>query len=312
MHDRRSCHALEPFPDWRCSDGMTTRTIIRVLMFGLLLSLPASAAPASAELRPSVVSSRPMETIAGGATGSWRVQRTGTTTQIRWTSGATTWSTNVPKQFGLPVVTSRGLRAGPTLDGSAIALAAEPKRIANSWSSTFVVVAKTSMNTVSMPGQWAYDAISPDGATLFLIESVGGGRYWVRSVDAGTGRLGERLVTKTVSFDPATTTVEDGPMEGLALDRLASTDGRTVFTLYDGPSHPFVHALNIAEGWALCYDLPGDLRARAAVLHLRRGPADGTVNVVSEGAIVAQITTSGTRWGPSVRVAGTDRPPVNS
>ncbi len=100
-------------------------------------------------------------------------------------------------------------------------------------------------------------------------------------------------------------------MEGLPLDRVASLDGRTVYTLYDGPFHPFIHALNTAEGWALCYDLPDNLRSRASALVLRPRHTVGAIDVVDDGdAVVAQITELGSRWGPAVRVRGTSRPPV--
>ena len=32
-----------------------------------------------------------------------------------------------------------------------------------------------------------------------------------------------------------------------------------VFTLYQGAAHPFIHALNSLEAWAVCIDLPAVL-----------------------------------------------------
>ena len=282
-----------------------------------LIVLVGIVEPASASLRTggansprAFVSSRSTETIAGRQAETWRVTRIGRTTEVRWASGPTSWSRRIAAPFGLPVVTSRGLRAGPTLDGSTIALAAAPRRVGTDWSSSFAVVTKARTHTISLVGEWAFDAISPNGRMLFLTESVGRGRYWVRGVDVTTGQAGEPLVTKTIGFAPSTTAVEDGPMEGLPLDRVASSDGRTIYTLYDGPSHPFIHALSIADGWALCYDLPDTLRSRASVLLLRPRHALETIDVVEGGAVLAQITMPGSRWGPTVRVAGTGRPPV--
>jgi len=48
-------------------------------------------------------------------------------------------------------------------------------------------------------------------------------------------------------------------MAGYPLGQVRRADG-SVFTLYRGLDHPFIHALNTREGWALCLDLP-DTRA---------------------------------------------------
>src|SRR5205814_245396 len=46
-------------------------------------------------------------------------------------------------------------------------------------------------------------------------------------------------------------------MQGIRLDAVPSASGEWLFSLYiDGNNHPFVHALNLAQGWALCLDLP--------------------------------------------------------
>lgn len=277
-----------------------------VLLVTLFEPTAASPRTDTRNLPPIVAT----ETIRGALPGTWRVIRTRRATDVRWESGATSWSRRIPGPFGLPVVTSRGLRAGPTLDGAAIVLASAPLRVGTKWSSSFAVVTKTRARTISLPGQWAFDAISPNGNNLFLTESVGPGRYWVRSVDTTTGKAGAPLVTKAISFDPPTTAVEDGPMEGMPLDRIASPDGLVLYTLYESPSHPFIHALNIGDGWALCYDLPDTLRSRVLGFVLRSGLADGIIDVVDAGAIAAQITLPGSKFGTSVRLPGTSRPPV--
>jgi outer membrane protein assembly factor BamB len=47
----------------------------------------------------------------------------------------------------------------------------------------------------------------------------------------------------------------DEVMAGYPLAQVRRADGG-VFTLYRGTEHPFIHALNSVEGWALCLDLP--------------------------------------------------------
>jgi hypothetical protein len=169
------------------------------------------------------------------------------------------------------------------------------------------VVTEGSVRPIDLTGQWAFDAISPNGRSLFLTESVGPGQYYVRPYDVVTGRLGEALVTKTIAVEPYNGAVEEGPMEGLALDRVISADGHVVFTLYDGPEHPFIHRLNVADGWALCFDLPATMKAQASDLLLRRGSEMGTVQVLRGKAVVAQITDTTSVRGPSVRVVETAR-----
>lgn len=244
------------------------------------------------------------QTIAAPHGGSWRVTTSGSRTVVERLDGRRSWSTTLTGRFALPVVTARGLRAGPSLDGTSIVLSASPAS-----STSFAIVSRTQTHRLELPGKWTFDAVSPNGATVFLAESVGHSQYWIRSVDAASAHVGDRLVTKTVSYD-ALNGGSDGPMEGLALDRLMSDDELTAYTLYDGPSHPFVHALDTAHGGALCYDLPDALKGASANLSLRRGPQAGLIDVVQGNRVVAQVADPTSTWGPAVRVAGTDHAPV--
>ena len=142
---------------------------------------------------------------------------------------------------------------------------------------------------------------------MFLTESIGNGRYWVRSVDVATGRAGDPIVTKSIT--PTSVEVDEGPMEGLPMDRVVTADGVTVFTLYDGPAFPFVHALNVANGGALCYELTGGPEGPVVRLRLRLGTANGSVDIRDGSRTVAQIWTPSSLYGPSVRIAGTSSPP---
>jgi hypothetical protein len=117
---------------------------------------------------------------------------------------------------------------------------------------------------VSLPGGFTFDAISPDGATIYLIEHlspVWGGPYRVRALDTGSGELRPGAIV-----DP------DEPwerMSGLPVSRVTSADGRWAYTLYAGYGggrrdgrgapgirDPFVHALDTVAGRAICIDLP--------------------------------------------------------
>ncbi len=167
--------------------------------------------------------------------------------------------------------------------------------------SSFTVVRRNNPKTVALTGTWNFDAMSVDGRTLYLTESVGQGRYWVRAVDVATGRAGEPIVTKSIT--PTRVEVEEGPMQGLPMDRLVAP-GRTVFTLYSGPSYPFVQALDLSNGGALCYELKGIAGGSASRLRLRFGPAIGSVEVRDGSATVARISTPASPHGPAVTIGG--------
>lgn len=111
---------------------------------------------------------------------------------------------------------------------------------------------------IELPGSYEYDALSPDGSILYVVEhldATAGGRYQVRSIDVNSG-----AVDPTVISDKR---FANEPMAGAPITQLRRTDGM-VLTLYRGPDHPFVHALNSKEKWALCIDLPAEGAADAA------------------------------------------------
>lgn len=252
----------------------------RIVMVTLALTLLLSPIPAPAS-----------------PTG-WRVTLKGDSTVVRRGS----WTTVVLGRWRLPVVTIRGTTAGPSPDGSALVLGAVESP-ATRTSSSFVVVRKTGINNVDLPGRWEFDAVSPDASTMYMTESAGEGAYWVRPVAVATAKPGLRLVTKSIAPAPQPIGREEGPMRGRPVDRVTSRDGQTIYTLYDGPEHPFVHALNIVSGGALCYDLPSTMRVDVMRLRLRLGPRPGLVDVLRSKTIVAQVVDPS--LGPAVRVVGT-------
>jgi hypothetical protein len=46
-------------------------------------------------------------------------------------------------------------------------------------------------------------------------------------------------------------------MTGTPVARVRSADGSAVYTVYEGPEHPFVHALLTDVQISICVDLPG-------------------------------------------------------
>ena len=108
------------------------------------------------------------------------------------------------------------------------------------------------VDRITLDGDFAYDALSPDASTLYLTEHVDVNyvnRYVVRAYDLRNHVLRPgRIADKTQL---------DWVMEGSALTRATSGDGRWVYTLYSRPGgYPFVHALDTVNGSAHCIGLP--------------------------------------------------------
>jgi outer membrane protein assembly factor BamB len=113
---------------------------------------------------------------------------------------------------------------------------------------------------IELHGSFDYDAISPDGSSLYVVEHLAGqaeGRYQVRAVDVATGSLRDAIIADKRNVGEA--------MAGWPIAQIRRSDG-VVLTLYRGTEHPFIHALNTAEGWAVCIDLPASRDDASAAL----------------------------------------------
>jgi hypothetical protein len=119
----------------------------------------------------------------------------------------------------------------------------------------FAVVRRTPIGepltrVVELAGAFEYDALSPDGSLLYVVEHLGGkpeGRYQVRVVDVSTGVMRDTIIADKRNLEEA--------MSGWPIAQIRRPDG-IVMTLYRGAEHPFIHALNTREAWAVCIDLP--------------------------------------------------------
>jgi hypothetical protein len=103
-----------------------------------------------------------------------------------------------------------------------------------------------------LAGRYAYDALSPDGKTLYLTQYVdkdNAERYVVRAYDLEHQRLLPGRI--------ADRTQRSWVMEGFATTRTTSADGRWVYTLFMRPGGtPFIHALDTVGRKAHCIGLP--------------------------------------------------------
>jgi DNA-binding beta-propeller fold protein YncE len=176
-------------------------------------------------------------------------------------SGRQLRSVTIPGRYRLPVIGAAGTPDGLSGDGGTLALV----NVADIPVSRFALL-RTDLakppELVDLPGRFEFDALSPDGSRLFVIEHLAGAdrsAYRVRFYDRGADRLDPNvIVDKRDAWETS--------MSGYPNTRVTGPGGAWVFTLYRNAHHgPFVHALNAADGYAMCIDLPkgrgGDDRA---------------------------------------------------
>jgi WD40 repeat protein len=113
--------------------------------------------------------------------------------------------------------------------------------------STFAVVSRTDEQTFTLPtDKWGFDALSGD--KVYLLKYLSNG-YEIRLYDLTTGEL----AAKPLKDPKASSTIW-----GIAWERVASPDGRYLFTLYvGGNGGAMVHQLDLKTSAARCIDLPG-------------------------------------------------------
>jgi hypothetical protein len=195
---------------------------------------------------------------------------------IRVRSGRVLRSGVLPGFYGVPIVAWDNSTGGVSGDGRTLVLGAYGPSPGSAGSTPFVILSTRTLRPVErfrLQGSWAFDAISPDGSRIYLVEYLAAGRnprYRVRTVDGRTGRLDPEVIVDRRE--------DEVLMRGQPVTRRASADGRWAYTLYARPgAEPFVHALDTVEGEAYCVDLPLELRqVEQMALRLRLGK-DGLV-----------------------------------
>ncbi len=192
--------------------------------------------------------------------------------------------------FTIPAVAYDGSASGLSADGGTVVLI-EPRQSFPRAETTFRILTAPRLGLlrlVRLRGDFSFDAISPDGARMYLIEYTNPTdptRYLVRAYDLRTGRLLERPIV-----DPRERTDK---MRGSPLTRTTSADGRYAYTLYDGAGGtPFIHALDTSDGSARCIDLAA-LAGKSHLWQMRlRLAGDGhTLTIRGNHTTVALVDT---------------------
>jgi hypothetical protein len=109
------------------------------------------------------------------------------------------------------------------------------------------------VRSAMLNSSFTFDALSDDGASLFLVEHVSSPLdYRVRRYDLNAGRLDPGILVEKGASPSAL-------MNGQWYASVPSSERSTVYSLYYGQSGPFVHELNLDGGPfpVVCVDLPG-------------------------------------------------------
>jgi len=216
-----------------------------------------------------------------------------TVLQIDQDGGQITGTRSIRGEYGVPLVALDGTPSGLSADGRTLVLINPrdtfPRR---STSFSIVDIANGRLGkgeTLTLRGDYSFDALSPDGDTLFLVEytSRDYNDYVVREYDLREARL---IPEPVLVPDEA-----PGEMRGLPMTRTTSTDGRWEYTLYDGggDGEPFIHGLDTVEGTSVCIDLP-QLEGEQNILRvgLDLDPGESTIAVTGrDGELLASVDT---------------------
>jgi len=165
-------------------------------------------------------------------------------------TGQLMWSRDVPGRFEVKVASAgaRFVALGPR--------SADTGYPAGRASTELVILGEgAEPRTIELDGNYAPEAFSTDGETLFVVEYLPALRptsYRVRQLDLLTGEVGG-VYTVDAELQES--------MQGTARIQAASPDGTRLYTLYSlddglGASRTFVHVLSLDEKWAHCVDLP--------------------------------------------------------
>jgi hypothetical protein len=183
--------------------------------------------------------------------------------------------------FTIPVVAYDGSPAGLSADSDTLVLI-KPRPAFPRRDTTLYVLDTdgriTPEGTITLKGDFSFDAISPDGETIYLIHYLSRRdqtRYEVRALDLDS----QRLIPGPI-VDP---TEPDEQMAGIPVTRATSPDGRWAYTLYDALGHePFIHALDTTGMKAVCVDLPQlEGRNDIGLMRLDVDPGRGALTVLS-------------------------------
>ncbi len=179
-------------------------------------------------------------------------------------TGQTIRETSVSGRYTLPETGIAGTFGGLSPNGTWLALETKPGYVIDATNTiqarSHLVVLDTAFaqapKRVELGGNFAFDAVSNNGASLYLIEtlprdstSTPGLGYKVRLYDVTTGVLHPGVVVDKTAIAQT--------MSGTRHSSVISADGQWVYSLYlNQAKGPFIHMLNLDGRFAICVFLP--------------------------------------------------------
>ncbi len=196
-------------------------------------------------------------------TTQWDLEHT-TVRALDPLTGQTVRETSVTGRYTLPEVGIAGTFGGLSPNGKWLAFETKPgyeiDATNTSHARSYLTVLDTAFaqppKRIELDGNFAFDAISNDGASLYLIEmlpqggtSTSGVGYKVRLYDLTTGALQPGVVVDKTAIAQT--------MSGTRQSSVISADGQWVYSLYlNQAKGPFIHMLNLDGRFAVCVFLP--------------------------------------------------------
>jgi hypothetical protein len=231
---------------------MLRRLVLAVLFLSVLVAAPAAAAdgpgPPALQGGEGVLSADGTQRYLaiGVGSGEWTSLQV-----IQPSTGKVMSSQDIGGSWGFPTMGWGTTWSNLSTDGTTLVLT----ETMPGTQSRFLVYDPRKMQFrtgVVLDGKFTFDALSPDGSRLYLIQQMSAAdlsRYVVRAYDLRRGRLLPGRI--------ADRTQKSWVMSGYPVSRATSTDGRMVYTLYQNPGgFPFVHALDTVRGVAHCIGIP--------------------------------------------------------
>jgi hypothetical protein len=169
----------------------------------------------------------------------------------RSSDGTTAMSRTIAGAYGVPTISTTGPGEGMFRDGSTFVLQS------TGWhpSTQLLLLRTQDLSTsaqINLNGTFAFDALSPNGTMLYLIQ-----HRTLQDVEHYVVRAYDLSARKLLPGKIADKTQKSWVMQGWSVDRATSSTGRWVYTLYANPGGtPFVHALDTVKGVAHCVGIP--------------------------------------------------------
>jgi hypothetical protein len=259
------------------------KTPLRTLTCALAAASVLAAVPAGANPGP--------QRVIGGP-GASALLKSGVLT-MHWRGGSA--RIQVPPDYQLPAVTTRGELGGLSYDGKTAVLSYS--RQGEGGRSRFLVAENGKLTPLAFRGTVTFDAIAPRGQAIYLTRrssATDPTKYTVLAYDR-TQKVLNAVSTKIVFSAEGAEEPEGWGMQGQPLTRTTAADGTWTYTLYSSREYPFIHALPLGQGaWAACIELPEAWRERASSLRLRTAPGN-KLEVLSAGGDVL-ATADLTNW----------------